>query len=150
MPSPEKSAVTGRKSFGGSTSVGGVSSGAASRRRTPQPNPAAAVRMTSVFGAGTHPEMYAIYPALAIASHEDSKATLSDSAGNSASSAASSVIASFASTMRILFSTRESFSCIFERRISGRTCGSGTWSRRPSTESRSFFASEGSKSPYSD
>ena len=57
MPSPWKSAATGRNSLGGRMSVGGVSSVRASRMRSPHAFVTAFARRRGTESTGTHPSM---------------------------------------------------------------------------------------------
>ena len=148
MPRPWNSAFIGRNIFGGSTSVGGTSPSAGSRRSVPQPFSWAAAANVPRAGSGIHPETYASSPDSPTSSFASSNAILSASAGYFLRIAFSSHPASLSSSMRSLFSMRSSFSRILESRMAGSFSGSSATSRSPSTSLRSFSASSGSKSPY--
>ena len=81
MPSPENSAVTGRNSFGGRISVGGVSSGRASRSKMPHPRDTAFARSRGTESTGTQPVIQEISPCVASTSRAAANATWSFSAG---------------------------------------------------------------------
>ena len=147
IPSPEKRAFIGRNIFGGSTSVGGTSPAAGSRRRYPQEDSRAQAFSRSTCVSGSQPETYATAPSLCISSFAAAKAILSASSGNSATIALSSARARREADAAISPSSAESSPRMAESPFSGRGSGNSATARMSTPSAISFLARSGSKSP---
>ena len=101
----------------------------------PHPFPVPCSLIPGIFVSGIQPEMTATAPFSAISSFACSNSIRSRSAGYFARIAFSSDIAIFAVSTPMRFSTRASFSCIFESRISGSLAGKSSLRSMPRSRS---------------